>query len=177
MKIYLIGPLAALLVACGAQKSKPDAPVRGQVSGQVSEPPADSRVAMPQGAPVVREDPSETASEPSEESAEGQAFVDRAELDAFVERGPSYVLTVVIVEPVHRNGQFQGYQITDVTRGAREFITPQLRVGDIVTHVNGIRLMRPEDYMQAWRSLEKVGTILVDFVRQNEPSTAVWVVR
>lgn len=167
--------LAALVVAstaCGAQKPKADE--------KLGEPPEDSKVAMPQGAPVVREEPTNPQEQPAEEAeppAEGQAFVEQAELDEFIDRGPSYILTIVTVEPVHRNSQFQGYQITDVTRGAREFMTPQLRVGDIVTHVNGVRLLRPEDYMQAWRSLDKVGTIRVDFVRQNENMSAVWVVR
>ena len=103
--------------------------------------------------------------------------VSRADVDSFLARGPSYVLTIVTVEPVHREGGFQGYQLTDVTRGAREFITPQLRVGDVVTHINGVRMARPEDFMQAWRSLDKVGQIRIDFTRQGESMTANWTVQ
>lgn len=165
-----------VLVGCGAAKPAPE------VDNSVSEPPADSAVVMPKGAPMVEDDApdqasTETPAEPVAEPAEGEATVTRADLDQFIARGPSYVLTVVTVEPVHRDGQFQGYQITDVTRGVREFITPQMRVGDVVTHINGVRMLRPEDFMQAWRSLDKVGQIRIDFVRQSEPMTANWTVR
>ena len=173
--------LAAITVsACSGKKPVPD--------DQVSEaPPATDAVVMPKGAPLVQrggEAPSDATGETGETGEDGAddaaaeaATVTRAALEQFLERGPSYVLTVVTVDPIHRDNQFQGYQITEVTRGAREFMTPQVRVGDIVTHVNGVRMSRPDDFMQAWRSLDRVSTIRIDFLRQNQPMNAVWVVR
>lgn len=152
-----------------------------QSDARLNDPPADGEaaVAMPEGPPVVRQTdaaaPAPTPDEPGD--ADGQVFVTRADLDGFLDRGPSYVLTVVTVEPMHAAEGFAGYQITEVTSGARAFMTPQLRVGDVVTHVNGVRLMRPEDYMQAWRSLDKVTAIRVDFLRKSQPMHAVWVVK
>lgn len=179
---------AILLVgasSCASNKPAPDETETAEISHQ---PPQDSEVAMPSGPPVVR--PADTADaadtakpgdselDPSEAPPEEEQFtVTKAELESFMDRGPSHILTVVTVEPVHRDDGFQGYQIVDVKRGARQFMTPQMRVGDVVTHVNGVRLKRPEDYMQAWRSLDKVTTIRVDFLRQSKPMNAVWVVK
>lgn len=166
---------ACAIVGCSGSKPAPDE--------RVSEPPpAADEVVMPKGAPLVESDApaSEAEEEQAQVETEGAAdenVVARSELERFLERGPSYVLTVVTVEPIHRDNQFQGYQITEVSRGAREFMTPQLRVGDIVTHINGVRMLRPEDFMQAWRSLDRVSTIRIDFLRQNAQHNAVWVVR
>lgn len=161
------------LAACSGGQAKKDPPPT-----DVGDPPADDRVAMPKGAAVVSP-ADDVVAAPAAEDGEtsGEAVVERGELKSFLDKGPSYVLTIVTVEPVHGAESFQGYQIVQVTRGAREFMMPQLQVGDVVTHVNGIRLMKPEDYMEAWRGLGKVGTIRVDFLRQGGPMHAEWVVR
>ncbi len=175
--------ILTLVIAASCASKKPKPQEEGEGTAEVShQPPEDAGdVAMPDGPPVVRSsDDDEEASMPQPTDAppeEEQFTVTQSELDSFLDRGPSYILTVVTVEPVHREGQFQGYQIVEVKRGARQFMTPQMRVGDVVTHVNGVRLKRPEDYMQAWRSLEKVSTIRVDFERKRKPMNAVWVVK
>lgn len=164
--------LLAIVFACACgQKSQ-----RADEKLNEPPPPNETPAALPEGPPVVRQ-AGDAVPEPPAAEAEEAPSVTRAELDGFLDRGPSYVLTIVTVEPMHGAQGFVGYQITEVTSGARAFMTPQLRVGDVVTHINGVRIMRPEDFMQAWRSLDKVTTIRVDFARQNEPMHAVWVVK
>ena len=172
--IALVTLLAFVVVGCSGKSTKEDA--------RLNEPPADTEagVEMPEGPPVVRQ-AGEVEGAPSAEDAppaeEEQPFVKRVELDAFLDRGPSYILRIVTVEPKHGPQGFEGFQITEVTPDARTFMTPQVRVGDVVTHVNGVRILKPEDLMQAWRSLDRVTTIRVDYLRRGEASHASWVVR
>lgn len=172
-KLLIVAVLAGGLSACASNKSKPDE--------SVNEPPtgAEAEVAMPKSAPIVRADnaPAAGGTVEAEGGADESTAVSRAELDAFLDKGPPYVLTIVTFEPVRRDGAFQGFQIVEVTREAREFITPQMRVGDIVTHVNGVRILKPDDLTQAWRSLSKADSVRVDFLRKSDPMHALWVVQ
>lgn len=182
-RILIVLGIIVLAAGCAGNKPKAEQP---QGDSKLSDPPqgGDEQVAMPQGPPVVRPgseegeaDDSADTSESGEPTSDGStASVTRAKLDEFLDKGTPYVLTVVTVEPSHTDG-FQGFQIVDVTRGAREFMMPQIQVGDVVTHVNGIKIQRPDDLTQAWRSLNKVSSIRIDFKRQGEPMTAVWDVR
>ena len=189
MRHLFISVIVCILsTGCAGNKNKADKPVHEPPTGE------EAAVAMPKGGPVIRGDeaPPEAAeettntSDPSaapddgvanDGSTDEGATVTRAELDSFLDKGAPYVLTVVTFEPVRREGKFQGFQIVDVTRGAREFMTPQMRVGDIVTHVNGLRILKPDDLNQAWRSLNKADSIRIDFLRQSDPKHAVWVVK
>ncbi len=166
--LTLLLALLCGIAACSGNSHKADP--------KLNDPPpeGEAQPAIPSGPPLVRQNNGDAPAQPPAE--EGGTAVTRAQLDSFLDRGPSYVLTVVTVEPVHGAQGFVGYQITDVTPGVRAFITPHLRVGDVITHVNGVRLMRPEDYMQAWRSLDKASAIRVDFTRKSEAMNVVWVV-
>ncbi len=174
-KTLLIG-LAICFAACSGSKPKPE-----EEPGSMHSPPSDDKVAMPKGAPMIDDEEATNASPaaeaPPSEPVEGEAFVTRSQLDAFADRGTAYVLTLVTVEPVREGDSLKGWQIVDVTRGAREFMMPQLRVGDVVTHINGIEIRLPDDLQKAWRTLEGAQAVRVDFTRQNAPMNAVWVVR
>ena len=168
--LHLLLVLVFLVAACAKKAVKPDP--------KLNDPPSESEseAKVPTGPPIVRQSGEAPVTKVGDDE-EGGAFVTRAELDKFLDRGPGYVLTVVAVEPVHSGQGFAGYQIAEVTSEARAFITPQMRVGDVVTHVNGVRILRPEHLMEAWRSLDKVSAVRVDFTRKAEPMNAVWVVK
>ncbi len=167
---HLIILLAFVFVAGCATSSK-----SGQnTSGPMNDPPEDPATGeMPKGPePVVEGNAPEDYKKP--ETEEGAA-VTRAEVESFMDRGPAYVLTVVTVDPKRdETGQMVGYQIIDVTTEARAVMMPQLRVGDVVTHVNGVRLLKPDDLIQAWKALKQIDVAVVDFTRGDESMQASW---
>lgn len=84
---------------------------------------------------------------------------------------------VVAVEPVERGGTFAGYRIVEVAAEAREKMEPKLRVGDVVTEINGIPIERPDDYMAAWKKLKHRAVLEVEYRRDREENRALWYVR
>jgi type II secretory pathway component PulC len=124
-----------------------------------SEPPAataDTAKMQPAAAgPEVREAP------PS-------ASLKRSEVRAAVKSGMGALLQRVIVDtekPVFRQGKFLGFRITQMPRewGA------DLKPGDVVTHVNGFSVERPESAYEALQSLEVASELRVDYERNGEP--------
>lgn len=174
--IYIVMTVA-LLAACSTSSGT----TNDNATGPMNDPPAETAPAeVPEGPDVVLPEEKRAAStEPAEgEASDTDPSVSRAEVDAFMEKGPPHVLTLVTVEPSRNDaGAFVGYQIVDVTRGARNFMMPQLRVGDVVTHVNGIKQSKPDDLVNAWKALRQVDAVRVDFTRKGEPMTATWRIR
>lgn len=176
-----LAALAVGLLGLGAACSS--APQKADEAPSHS-PPEGVEPKMPEGPEVLRSGatapakadtnaPAGEAGE-AEEAEEERPSVTRAQVDAFIERGPSYALTQVEVEPAREGGGFQGFQLVSAQREARNFLMPQLRVGDVITHINGIRQQKPDDYLQAWKTLANVSTIRIDFLRQSEPMNAIW---
>lgn len=160
-----------VMAACSGAPAKAD---------NVSEPPADAEVrTMPEGPEIVDDsiNPRQTravdaADAPQAMGAAG--VVNKAEIAAFMRRGPSYVLTQVVVDPVHGKAGFEGYRIASVSPPVESFMAPQLKLGDVVTHLNGVRIERPDDYLQAWNRLKEVDVLSVDFVREGQKLSAQW---
>lgn len=100
--------------------------------------------------------------------------VTESDIDRLQNFGPSVVMQHVDAEPVHDDDDFVGFEIVDVSATAEHYIEEQLEVGDVITHVNLVRLERPDDYMEAWETLEGADEIRVDIVRDGEPEEITW---
>lgn len=110
-----------------------------------------------------------------QESAEREPdVIYRSEIEELKNYGPSVVLKHVDTEASHEDGSFVGFQIVDVSEAAHSIIAPHLRVGDVVTHINLVRLQRPDDYVEAWNTLDDVQEIRIDFQRDGKEKQAVW---
>jgi S1-C subfamily serine protease len=166
--------VAVLSVGCASSSgTKSDAS-----SGPMHDPPEDRQAApVPDGPDTVIGEGGVPETYKAPEAKDDASVVTRAQVEEFMDRGPSYVLTVVTVDPSRNDsGNFVGYQIVDVTQQARDVMMPQLRVGDVVTHVNGVRLEKPDDLIAAWKALKQVDVAVVDFTRQGEPMQASWTI-
>lgn len=156
------------------------------VSGQPPSPEEGTPKELPKGPEVqlgkssnaepddAEPDDAEPDDAESADTAETGAVVTRAELDSFIAKGPPYTLTLVKVEPARVDGKFQGFKLVAMQRSAAEAVAPQLVPGDIVTHVNGVRLEKPDDYVDAWNLLAEVSKIRIDFIRDGESKHAIW---
>lgn len=103
-----------------------------------------------------------------------EIVVSRRQLEHFASKGPAYVFSQVDTEPVQDNGRFIGFQIVDVTEAAHAVMAPHLRVGDVITHVNGVRIQRPDDYLEVWKALPQSASVRIDFLRDGARQQVVW---
>jgi len=132
---------------------------------------------------VARERTQASSSEPSgadpsaPEASGDRTYISEDGIEALLEGGPAYIFRVVTVEPVERDGTFRGYRIVEFSDVAREAVEPQLRVGDVVTEVNGVPIERPDDYMAAWEKLKHRSVLEVEFRRDGDVTRALWYVR
>ena len=166
--------IAALLVAVGLtacasgpeESSGPDEVV-GQPPDEDSE---DHEFAPPPQHPGTHgsfdgDRTSETSS-PSGDIEPG--VVTESQLDELQDYGPSIVMRHIETEPVHDGDEFVGFRVVDATETARVHMESKLEIGDIITHVNLVRLERPDDYMEAWQTLEGADEIRFDVIRGDD---------
>lgn len=88
--------------------------------------------------------------------------------------GPAMVLQHVHTEPVHEDDEFVGFEIVELSAKARHYVEPRLQVGDVITHVNLVRLEKPDDYMEAWETLDETGEVRIDMIRNGESADVIW---
>lgn len=139
-----------------ASSPKEPEPEDGSDQESAKEPPGDEK---------------ETADE-----AKGVVVTESA-LDELLKMGPAYVFQVVMLEPDRKDGEFRGFRILEASEEAKSVMSPQIEVGDVVTHVNDVRLERPDDYMKAWKKLDDVDVIEVDLLRDGDEKQATWTVK
>ncbi len=135
-------------------------------------PPADASMPpVPRGAPVLAQ------ALPPEPPLPAPGTLTRAELEALHQAGPGFALAQVQVRPVtDEDGALVGYAIASFSEGAARRLTPILAIGDVITHMNGIRIRRPEDYFAAWTGLQGASTITLSYLRGEAPMTSTWIV-
>ncbi|RAL22945.1 hypothetical protein DL240_08620 [Lujinxingia litoralis] len=174
LSVLLLAGLMLAAVGCATAPDQRRAAERGP-DHSVGAPPSGDEAAV---APL----PENPASRPARTLAprepmvgpDGASLVSRGEVEALLERGPAVVFQHVDTEPTHQGEAFVGFMIVDISTAAHAFVAPQLRVGDVVTHINLVKLERPDHYLDAWSSLADAGEIRVDFVRDGEPMHAIW---
>jgi hypothetical protein len=118
-----------------------------------------------------------TVLEPAPTAAElGEGRIDRSDLTAFIEGGPYGLISAVDVEPIIEGEAFRGYRIAALDPTAAAIYSSGLRVGDIVTTVNGYDISRPESFMAAWESMAEAEHLHVDIVRAGDAQTLAWAI-
>lgn len=118
-----------------------------------------------------------TSAEQTDASASEAEVITDAQREQLLELGPGYVFQTVQLEPKRTDGDFVGYEIVGATPKAKEAMTPQIEVGDVVTHVNDIRIERPRDYMKAWNKFGEADRVHIDLLRDGSETKATWVIR
>lgn len=125
--------------------------------------------------PPVPEPPAGEATEeavPAESGELAEGVIRRSELLTFLEAGPHRLLTAVLVEPVMDEDRFRGFRVEAVQPGVLR--ASGLRVGDVVTAVNGRDISRPEGFIGVWESVASADHLDVDIVRDGEAQTLSW---
>lgn len=186
--IRLTSILAALVLCAGAVSCAPSSSSgkKAEAGEEPDEqvmysPPADEDqpTEIPRGAPVLDgyERPTSDAQPAPPEGSDAvgpEATVARATLESLMAQGPAWGLSQIEVSP-HRDGDvFKGFAITKFGPIAAGTVSPPLAVGDVITHLNGVRLRKPDDYLEAWKLARTVPAIRVDYIRDGQPSYSSW---
>ena len=109
------------------------------------------------------------AAVPNSPSSLPTTILRRAAVHAVVAKGLGYFLQRVAIDdrPVFLAGKFHGFRIAALNGDGWRGV--DLRPGDVVIHVNGFPIERPEQAMEAFRSLDVASELRVDYERDGVP--------
>jgi hypothetical protein len=114
-----------------------------------------------------------SASEP-ESSVDGMyprartGVISRSDLVPVLEGGLGRFLQNVETEPMFHQGTFVGFRIISFFPGDLDYASLDLRPGDIVTHVNGRSIERPEQAVAVWDALRTASNLVVLYRRGDQ---------
>ena len=97
----------------------------------------------------------------------GEDELSRAVVDAVLREGPGRFLQGIITEPVRADGAFIGFRLARFFPGDPRFEDVDLRRGDVVIEVNGVRIERPEHLMEVWHGLAEAEELTVHYLRSG----------
>ena len=129
----------------------PDMDATAPDPGEASPPPG------PASAPVARP------------AGLRRGTIERAALDAVLDRGPGSFLGGFEVAPHFRGERFAGWSIVRFLESGRSLGSVDLRPGDVVMKVNGYTIARPRHLQELWLELRISQAIVVQAEREGQP--------
>jgi hypothetical protein len=118
-------------------------------------------------APDVEPAPREPAPAPREIARRGT--IERAALDAVLDRGPGVFLGGFEIAPRFRDQRFAGWAIVRFLDSGTYFGNVDLQPGDVVMKVNGHTVARPRNLQELWLDLRLAQSIVVQAERGGQP--------
>jgi type II secretory pathway component PulC len=118
-------------------------------------------------APATAPAPREPAPAPREITRRGT--IERAALDAVLDRGPGVFLGGFELAPHFREQRFAGWSIVRFLDSGTYFGSIDLRPGDVVMTVNGHTVARPRNLQELWLDLRMAESIVVRAERDGQP--------
>lgn len=116
--------------------------------------------------PSATAEPVVPATIPPEAPPATEGTIARAELDAVLDQGLGRFLQRVTTEPHLEEGRFVGHRLTELRSELFEGL--DLLPGDTLVRINGMRLERPEQALEAWNALRVASELMVDLLRDGE---------
>lgn len=97
--------------------------------------------------------------------------VARADVERVLRVGPSWVFRRVLNEPIVReDGALVGWRIIGLPEN---WSAIDLKPGDIVTRVNGVAIVKPDDAWTAWKATASARELRIDISRDGQVRTVV----
>ena len=105
----------------------------------------------------------------------GLETIYRPALDAFLQRGPGYLLAGVPVRPAKdERGRLIGFEILEVF-GEPQMRRPDgVRAGDVLLRAQGRRVVTPDDLIAVYASLRTASSIDIDVLRAGNVLQLRW---
>jgi hypothetical protein len=124
--------------------------------------PASERSMTPDAEPPAREPV------PAPRSIMRRGTIERAALDAVLDRGPGVFLGRFELTPHFRGQRFAGWSIVRFLDSGTYFAGVDLQPGDVVMTVNGHTVARPRNLQELWLELRLAEAIVVQAERDGE---------
>lgn len=122
-----------------------------------------------ENAPMKGEDKSAPQSSADEMAPRARnGVIMRADLLPVLDKGLGSFLKNVETEPTFHQGTFVGFRIVSLFPGDLDYASLDLRPGDVVTHVNGRSIERPEQAVAVWEALRTADDLVVHYRRGDE---------
>jgi type II secretory pathway component PulC len=93
----------------------------------------------------------------------GAAKIARLELQRYLDDGPQDFIQHVQVRPTFRSGKFAGWRILGYSGPG------PIKIGDVVTRINGAPIERPDEFMRVWGGLKGRASLVVELIRDGRP--------
>lgn len=166
---------ALALAALALPACKPAAGAAEPVS--TANEPVDLPPALARQAPYDERVPGEDAAAPADDGAQRLAprvrvrhgTIERAALDAVLDRGPGAFLGGLELKPHFRDRRFTGWEIVRIRHGERRIGDADLQPGDVVTMINDRIIVRPRHLQALWVELRAADAIVVQARRDGQP--------
>ena len=148
-----------LLAGCGGASVDAEAPIQETNLAEASPPPESS---TGNGA-------GETAPASAPDPTLPPGAILRQDLRNVLSAGPAAVLAMVETEPAREGKRFIGFKIVSFVRGEPKAV--DLRPGDILVAVNGMKIIQPDDYFRVFQELAVASELRFDILREGQPKT------
>lgn len=163
--------LAWMALGCSSGPEEEDESMDEIMGSPPDEDSPDYEFALPD---LYDGDADEAASEgPTTPGYPETEAVHKEQIDELKRYGPSIVFEHVRTEPMHDDG-FVGFAIVEISATARPYLEAKIEEGDVITHINLVRLETPDDYLEAWEALSETEEIRIDFERDGKSKEATW---
>lgn len=96
--------------------------------------------------------------------------IPRALLHAELDRGIGRFLQHVKVKAQLEHHAFVGWKLVSLFQKRSDVQVKVLRAGDVVTHINGAPIERPEDFQAVWDTLRTAKELVLDIERDGQSS-------
>jgi type II secretory pathway component PulC len=82
-----------------------------------------------------------------------------------IQKGPGHLLRYIRVSPSHKARRFLGFRLDEVMTQDPRFQSPNVSAGDIILHINKVRIQTPGDFHKAFLTLKNSQKIVFDILR------------
>lgn len=170
-------PALVLAAAVALPACKPAGGASEPVSAADEPPALDLPPALESRAPDHERAPDQAATAPDADAAVPLAprekirhgTIERAALDAVLDRGPGAFLGGLELKPHFRDRRFTGWVIVRIRDDQGRLGNADLQPGDIVMLINGRIILRPRHLQALWVELRAADAIVVHAQRDGQP--------
>ena len=94
-----------------------------------------------------------------------EGAISRTALNRIIADGPAAVLARVTTKPHRNSGRFVGFEIMGFSLAPPTAV--DLKIGDVIIAINGLRIVKPEDYFRVFEELKVASELRFEFLRNN----------
>ena len=113
------------------------------------------------------------SSQTQEDDAEiSEKVVTRSDIK-YYSKNPSKIWKDIAISPLKKNGKIEGFKVTRIKKGSK-MAQLGLRKGDIMIRANNVKLTSFNDALKLYKNIDKLDTIEIIVLRNNEEKEIIY---